>query len=210
MQRVIEPELMEDRDQILAFHKARRPFSQTMLQECYDRFIGLTNGTVIDLGCGTGSYLQGLKEKYPNLSLIGVDGSQGMIELANNSASGIDFRCQRLQELVLPPCNAVTCFFTIHHLHNPKILFDLLLRKSFCTSVLIIDIVRPLDLEQAISISQLLGADQNVHYQTDLFNSLCAALDENEFDMLIAETNLTRQVVQHEKFGKLIIITGII
>lgn len=210
MQRVIEPELMEDRNQIIAFHTAQRPVSQVMLQECYDKFIGLTDGTVVDLGCGTGSYLKGLKEKYPNLSLIGIDGSFPMIELANDSASGVDFRCQRLQELVLPPCDAVTCFFTLHHLHDPKMLFDLLLKKSFRTSVLIIDIVRPLDIEQATRIAQLLGADQNVYYQTDLFNSLCAALDENELDMLIAETNLTRHVVQHEKFGKLIIITGII
>jgi|SRR3989338_7989054 len=41
-------------------------------------------GKILDVGCGTGTFLQALSEKFPDLQLFGVDLSLGMLEKAKN------------------------------------------------------------------------------------------------------------------------------
>jgi hypothetical protein len=160
------------------------------------------------LGCGTGTYLQSLKLKYPELDITGYDGSQTMIDLAQELNSSITFVCKELNDIVLEKCDAITCFFTVHHLHDPNVLINLFQQLELDTKILIVDIVRPDTVEDAIRIRDVLGADQSEFYKQDLFNSLCAALDEEEIDMFISNTGLNKYVLEHEQFGKIAVITG--
>jgi trans-aconitate methyltransferase len=209
MQRILEPELMQDKQQVNAFHSARRPVSTDKFIECFDKFLTLTAGTLIDLGCGTGTYLNSLKLKYPELDIIGYDGSQTMIDMARElNHCDITFICKEIKDIVLEKCDAVTCFFTMHHLHNPNVLINLLQTLQFPTQVLIVDIVRPGTIEDAIRIRDTLGNGQSKLYKQDLFNSLCAALDEDEMDSLISTTTLNKYVLEHEQYGKIVFITG--
>jgi multidrug efflux pump subunit AcrA (membrane-fusion protein) len=95
----------------------------------------------------------------------------------------------------------------MHHLHNPNVLINLLQTLQFPTQVLIVDIVRPGTIEDAIRIRDTLGNGQSKLYKQDLFNSLCAALDEDEMDSLISTTTLNKYVLEHEQYGKIVFIS---
>jgi 2-polyprenyl-3-methyl-5-hydroxy-6-metoxy-1,4-benzoquinol methylase len=58
---------------------------------------------IADLGCGDGATAD-LLMRLGAASYLGVDGSAGMIELARQqvSAVGVEFACQRIEDLQLP------------------------------------------------------------------------------------------------------------
>jgi SAM-dependent methyltransferase len=67
---------------------------------------GVTEGLVIDLGCGTGIWAARLvAEGY---RVLGIDISPSMIRLARRNAPGATFRVGSLLTFDLPPCDAVT------------------------------------------------------------------------------------------------------
>ncbi|OPF70125.1 SAM-dependent methyltransferase [Streptomyces antioxidans] len=45
---------------------------------------------ILDVGCGTGAFLRMAAERFPDAELVGVDHAEGMIEVANEKAAGID------------------------------------------------------------------------------------------------------------------------
>ena len=70
------------------------------------RDTGISSGLVIDLGCGSGTWARKLlKNGY---SVLGVDVSKPMIELARHTAPQADFQIASLYEAELRPCSAVT------------------------------------------------------------------------------------------------------
>lgn len=66
---------------------------------------GVSEGLVVDLGCGTGI----LSEAVANCGydVLGIDLSPAMIELARQRVPGGRFRCESLLRADLPPCVAV-------------------------------------------------------------------------------------------------------
>ena len=99
------------------------------------QFIGDINGTIIDLGCGTG--LLGEQIKKPHNHLIGVDISAQMLQKAKNKniydkleqADIIDY-CNNL-----PPKSFVTAADVIGYIGNPEILFSKIYPHTFAFSV---------------------------------------------------------------------------
>lgn len=58
--------------------------------------------TILDVGCGEGTYTQFLKEEFPNTKqIIGIDVSPAMIEIAKESFSGIDFKLEGMDNISL-------------------------------------------------------------------------------------------------------------
>jgi ubiquinone/menaquinone biosynthesis C-methylase UbiE len=76
--------------------------------------------TVVDVGCGTGTFLLALKERRPDVQLVGVDGDEEILGLARAKpgASGIEWREGLAQELPVPDggADAVTISLVLHHL----------------------------------------------------------------------------------------------
>ncbi len=69
------------------------------------RSSGLTHGTVVELGCGSGILLASLlKAGY---RVVGIDSSEQMLELARAKAPTADLRCESVYDSALPPCLAV-------------------------------------------------------------------------------------------------------
>ena len=89
MKRKTEPELMEDETQVLAYAKA--DFSVA-----HDHFITLIKAqcvagrmpeTVLELGCGPGDITQRFAHAFPDCVIDAVDGSQPMLDSAQNMLS---------------------------------------------------------------------------------------------------------------------------
>ncbi len=127
MPRVLEPELMDDPEQALAYAKAdfeeeNQGFVDRFL-ECYPDF---TEGHILDLGCGPADIPIRLARALPKCQLTGVDASPPMIRLAEEAlcaaglAERITLRCERVQTMVLPvPADAAISNSLAHHLPNP-------------------------------------------------------------------------------------------
>ena len=105
MDRIPEPELMLDDEQVRAYASAD-------FAEPHSRFIALfnerlpnipTSGRALDLGCGPGDISRRFARAFPAWTVEAVDGSPAMLDLgrsmtvAEGLASRIDFL-----ELVLP------------------------------------------------------------------------------------------------------------
>lgn len=87
---------------------------------------GITNGLVVDLGCGSGIWAQKLIEA--GYDVLGVDISAAMIKLARQRAPQARFVKQSFLKMRLPPCAAVTaigecCNYLFDKHNTPKALF---------------------------------------------------------------------------------------
>jgi tRNA (cmo5U34)-methyltransferase len=78
----------------------------------------------IDLGIGTGYFTERFLNQFPNSRVLGIDGAQAMIELANARLTSLASRVQfvigdfrKLQELV-PGAGTVDVVFSAYALHH--------------------------------------------------------------------------------------------
>ncbi|MEM7557012.1 MAG: class I SAM-dependent methyltransferase [Cyanobacteria bacterium P01_A01_bin.84] len=91
----------------------------------------INTGLVIDLGCGSGLWIQELlKSGYQT---IGIDISEALINIARQRIPEADFRVDSLFNAEIPPCNAVTsiseCFnYLFDSENNHQKLIDLFRR----------------------------------------------------------------------------------
>ncbi len=80
---------------------------------------GVSDGLVVDLGCGSGLWARGLlREGY---RVLGIDISEAMVEIACRKVPGAEFRVGSLFEAPLPPCGAVTAIGEVlNYLFDPE------------------------------------------------------------------------------------------
>jgi SAM-dependent methyltransferase len=80
---------------------------------------GITEGVVVDLGCGSGIWARALADS--EYEVIGVDISPAMIELARQRVPEATFHVQSFVEFPVPPCRAVTALGEVfNYLFDPK------------------------------------------------------------------------------------------
>jgi SAM-dependent methyltransferase len=204
MKRILEPELMDDPDQCLAY--AQADFSaenQGFVDRFCSYFPDLTSGMVVDLGCGPGDIPIRLLRARPGCSMTAVDASSPMIRLAEAAvkaagvADRVSLRCERLQGLALPePADAALSNSLLHHLANP-LQFWLGLRKLVKPGapVLVMDLLRPDTPEEAQAIVDRYAAGAPAVLRRDFYNSLLAAWTEDEVAAQLAELNLSRLLI---------------
>jgi SAM-dependent methyltransferase len=110
---------------------------------------GITNGLVVDLGCGSGIWAQELiKVGY---EVLGVDVSAAMIKLARKRAPHARFIKQSFLKMLLPQCVAVTaigeCFnYLFDESNNQKALFRFFSQVNEALvpgGVFIFDVIEP-------------------------------------------------------------------
>jgi SAM-dependent methyltransferase len=70
------------------------------------REAGVDEGTVVDLGCGSGILLRELSAA--GYATVGIDPSPSMLRLATAAAPGAHLICSPAEQADIPPCDAVT------------------------------------------------------------------------------------------------------
>ena len=69
------------------------------------RAAGIHEGTVVDLGCGSGLLLSALLDA--GYQAVGVDASAAMLDIASSTAPGARLIQTSLYDLPIPPCHAI-------------------------------------------------------------------------------------------------------
>ena len=190
MDRILEPELMTDAAQALAYAEA--DFAQVnqgfvdRFRACFPKAAG---GNMVDLGCGPGDIPVRFARALPGFTITAVDGSEPMIALAEKAvkAAGVEDRvrprCARLPMLPLPlqSFDAVVSNSLVHHMPDPYLFWNELVRlgKPGAT-VLIMDLFRPESPERAREIVERYSGNEAPVLKEDFFNSLCAAFTLRE------------------------------
>lgn len=188
MQRVPEPELMEDPAQALAY--ARADFTDVN-QGFVERFRAsvpeLTRGHVLDLGCGPADIPVRLARALPGVHVTAVDGSEAMLVQAQTVVAAVAGRVRVVRAHVpaLPfrshAFDAIISNSLVHHLSDPRAFWQEVLRLGRPgAALLVMDLFRPDSPERAREIVEAAAADEDPILKQDFYNSLLAAFTPEE------------------------------
>jgi len=204
MDRILEPELMEDPAQVRAY--AAADFSQEnqgLVDRFREYFPDFSEGHVLDMGCGPGDIPIRFAQAFPSCRITGVDASEPMIGLAGVAvkqaglAERITFRCERFQAVSLvEPVDAAVSNSLLHHVPNP-LQFWYRLRQLVKpgSPVFVMDLLRPDSPEEAQAIVDRYAAKEPEILRRDFYRSLLASFTEDEVAAQLAEMNLSRLIV---------------
>ena len=204
MKRTLEPELMDDPEQALAY--ARADFekeNQGFVDRFREYFPEFTEGHILDLGCGPGDIPVRFARALPSCRITGVDASEPMIRLAGVAVKQagltdrITFRCERFQGVSLVEAvDAAASNSLLHHVPNP-LQFWYRLRQLVKpgSPVLVMDLLRPDSPEEAQAIVDCYAAKEPEILRRDFFRSLLASFTEDEVAAQLAEMKLSRLII---------------
>src|SRR5215208_5446639 len=204
MKRVLEPELMEDEAQVVAYAGADfAEENQGFVDRFREYFPDFTEGDIFDLGCGPGDIPIRMARALPLCRITGVDASAPMIRLAEEAvsqaglSSRIAFRCERFQQITgASRADAAVSNSLLHHVPNPLQFWNRLRQLVKPGSpVLVMDLLRPESPEAAQAIVDQYAAHEPDVLRRDFYNSLLAAFTEDEVGAQLAQMNLTRLLI---------------
>jgi len=183
--RIAEPELMDDPRQAMAY--ARADFSEPhnhFVDLFLERFGNRVSGTVLDLGCGPGDICRRFARACPHAHVLGVDGAQAMLELGRTETreQGLEERVELLfgylpdADLPLHHFHTLISNSLLHHLKDPAVLWQSIKKFGAPQAVVfVMDLLRPANRQQAEQLVSEYAATEPEVLQTDFFNSLLAA-----------------------------------
>ena len=201
MQRVLEPELMNNETQVLAY--ANADFSEPhslFITQFQTVFAGQpVRGKVLDLGCGPADISIRFARAFPDCRIDGVDGAARMLEQAKLAVQRaqlterINFIQDCLPNLKLPQAyyHVIMSNSLLHHLHKPEVLWRCIkqLGRPGCL-VFIMDLRRPDSAATARKLVQLHAAGEPEILQQDFYNSLRAAFSPAEIMIQLENSGL--------------------
>jgi ubiquinone/menaquinone biosynthesis C-methylase UbiE len=191
MKRTPEPELMTDAEQVAAYAGAdfEAPHSR-YVELLRERAPHLPRaGTALDIGCGPGDITCRLGRALPHWHVLGLDGSEPMLQHARALARRlglehrVDFRLCRLPELQAPAdrYDLVCSNSLLHHLAEPKHLWEAVATWSHAQSaVFVMDLMRPSSEAEARRLVDEYSRDEPEVLRRDFYNSLLAAYRPDE------------------------------
>jgi ubiquinone/menaquinone biosynthesis C-methylase UbiE len=217
MDRVLEPELMDDETQSLAYAKADFSASNQMFVDGFVRECPAHLGTVVDLGCGPGDIDVRLARASRGIAITAVDGSRPMLAIAERAvrAAGVESRVTLLHG-VLPNLpldahtfDAVLSKDLLHHLPDPRVLWNEIGRLGRPgAAVYVMDLVRPATRDAAQRIVDAVAPHEDSILRQDFLNSLCAAFTVDEVADQLRAGGLDLDVAQVS--DRHMLITGLL
>lgn len=206
MKRILEPELMEDEEQVSAYARADFSEPDSRFIQSLQTLIDSKDfsGHALDLGCGPGNITCLFAETFPLASVDAVDGSAAMLDYAKKVMppafeDRIRFIHSTLQTVTLPRDSYDLIFSNslLHHLSEPQVLWQLVKRHSFPgTQVAVMDLLRPDNIEQAKNFVDRYAACEPQVLQHDFYHSLLAAFSIGEIEYQLREAGLDFSVDQ--------------
>ena len=202
MERIPEPELMEEKGQVQAYANAD-------FDEPHEQFITLLSQrlgqkkfteNVLDLGCGPGDICIRFARKFTQCNIIAVDGSQAMLQMGklmvkehSNLRERIQFVHSRLPEMQIPSKNyqLIMSNSLLHHLGKAIWLWECIQRNSQAgTAVFMMDLRRPQNKAEAEKLVDQHSGDEPEVLRKDFCNSLLAAYTPEEVKQQLFESKL--------------------
>jgi trans-aconitate methyltransferase len=214
VERIPEPELMLDREQVSAYAAAD-------FEEPHQRFIELLqmrlaplrpHGVALDLGCGPGDISFRFLRAFPAWRVDALDGSPAMIAAGRAAAvaQGLDDRIEFREALLphsAPPRQSYDLLFSnslLHHLADPAVLWSSLRRWSMpATRIFIMDLMRPTSQADAHALVERYASGEPAVLRTDFYNSLLAAYRPAEVEAQLnaaARGHLAIEIISDRHF----------
>ena len=202
MERVPEPELMEDDLQAEAY--ARADFDEPnalFCQSLLDRLELPEPARVVDLGCGPADIPVRLARLRPSWVLDAVDGSRAMLRHANDRIrkEGLSHRirihCSMLPVLALPEAgfDLIISNSLLHHLPDPSLLWREVARLARPGALLaLMDLRRPDSTEEAMALVEHYSAGEPEVLRRDFTASLLSAFTPNEVREQLRQAGLEK------------------
>jgi ubiquinone/menaquinone biosynthesis C-methylase UbiE len=202
MERVTEPELMDEAAQAQAYSEAdfANPH-QAVVTHFVERFPEFDAGRVIDLACGPADVTTRLALALTNATFVGVDGADAMIALGRERIARIGLADRvTLEPRFLPdpslrelrPFDAAVCTGALHHFHDPMVLWNTIRDVSTAgTRVLVQDLTRPPSEAAARALVDQYAGDEPEVLQRDYYQSLRAAFTLAEIRDQLAAVGFT-------------------
>ena len=209
MDRITEPELMDEEEQVKAyafahFSEPHDLFVKTF-QEKFPDINSSFNDVVLDLGCGPCDITRRFSKAYKDASFHAVDGSTLMLKYGKelNDKENLSHRV-KLIETCLPKVELPQQLYhliisnsLLHHLHNPITLWETIQQHTKpYAHVFVMDLVRPIDEQTVAYLTNEYAANEPEILKSDFENSLRAAFTEEEVRQQLDEVGLPNLVVE--------------
>ena len=160
MQRLPEPELMDEVEQARAYAQADFNAPHEAILDHFTRvFVGFDiSDKVLDLGCGPADITVRFVRRYPRCCIDGVDGAATMLRHARERVvrEGLGDRVRLLHRVLptedLPRAHYATVVSNslLHHLHEPAVLWNTVRQTSVPGArIFIADLMRPRTAQSA-------------------------------------------------------------
>ena len=207
MERIAEPELMDDEEQA-------RAYSEADFEEPHQEFINLllarlksaqVSGIALDLGCGPADITMRFAKTHSEMVVHGVDAAQKMLNLGQKrlARENLSQRVLLVQgylpgaELPKPNYDIVFSNSLLHHLNDPNTLWETVRRTAQKNAlVFVMDLRRPQNDFEARALVEKYAEHEPKVLKHDFFFSLKAAYRQNEIEAQLLVNNLDHLMVE--------------
>lgn len=207
MERIPEPELMDDEEQAKAYSEAN-------FAEPHDHFVALfatafpgliLDGTVLDLGCGPADVTVRFARAFREVKVHGIDAALPMLELGNrrlheeHMTDRVALFRARLPDDAppLPRYDAVISNSLLHHLADPAALWSAVGRFTQPGApVFVMDLMRPASAEDVEQLVEENASEEPDILKRDFRASLFAAFTMDEVRAQLKDAGLAHLVVE--------------
>ena len=227
MDRKPEPELMNKKSQVKAYCAADFSLGEINLIKFISDYLEINNinlsrnDLIVDLGCGPGNISEKLSERWPEVNVLGIDGSQEMIKEAEsrilkskiiNKYRNLKYICSDIREInshEILSKKEITLLVSnsfIHHIIDLDNFFKFIINLSSEETINFHkDLIRPKDEETALNLKDKCSQKYSIILTNDYYASLKASYRKNEIREKILELNLNSMNVFEESEEYLIV-----
>jgi SAM-dependent methyltransferase len=205
MLRTLEPEIMDDGEQSLAYANADFSSSDQWFVDHVLADYPEALHNVIDIGCGPCNVMLRLARARPDIRITAIDGSAAMIELATQAvrAAGHEARIVAMHGYIPGLAlhehsfDAILSKDLLHHLPDPMVLWSEAQRLGRQgATVYVMDLIRPATQQDARDIVEAVAPHEHPILKEDFYNSLCAAFTIEEAQAQVRQAGLPLEVSQ--------------
>lgn len=199
MERIPEPELMNDEQQSLAYAQADFSTSNQLFVDSLVRDFPAHLHAIADIGCGPADVVIRLAKAAPRAMIVAIDGSAPMIALGRAAAraAGVSERLVLLHTRIPGPppdahaFDAVLSKDLLHHLPDPGVLWSEVKRLGKPgAAVYVMDLVRPGSEDAAQAMVEEGAGSEHPILQHDFYASLLAAFTPDEVRAQLRDAGL--------------------
>ena len=227
MEREPEPELMNKESQVKAYCAADFSLGENNLIEFISNYLKKNNinlsrnDLIVDLGCGPGNISEKLSERWPEVNVLGIDGSQEMIREAESRVfksenidkyRNLNYVCSDIREIhshEIFSKKEITLLVSnsfIHHIIDLDHFFKFIINLSNNKTINFHkDLIRPKDEQTALKLKDKCSQKFSSILTNDYYASLKASYRKNEVHEKILELNLNSMNVIEETKEYLIV-----